>query len=224
RFGGHRLYIHTNENAPKNRIVAVSLDNLSRGKWVEVVPESSAVLQDFAVIGEHIAGLYLENVHSSVRVFTADGKRLPDLATPSIGSVSALEGSWSSSEAFLQFTSFNIPTTVYRFDIRHPQLTVFHRLDVPFKGEDLEVKQVWVDSKDKTKVPMFLVHNRNIQLDGSNPVILTGYGGFNLNMLPAFSARAAFWVELGGVFALPALRGGGELGEPWHQAGMKEKK
>ena len=224
RFGGHRLYIHTNENAPKNRIVAVSLDNLSRGKWVEVVPESSAVLQDFAVIGEHIAGLYLENVHSSVRVFTADGKRLPDLATPSIGSVSALEGSWSSSEAFLQFTSFNIPTTVYRFDIRHPQLTVFHRLDVPFKGEDLEVKQVWVESKDKTKVPMFLVHNRNIQLDGSNPVILTGYGGFNLNMLPAFSARAAFWVERGGVFALPALRGGGELGEPWHQAGMKEKK
>jgi len=224
RFGGHRLYIHTNENAPKNRIVAVSLDNLSRGKWVEVVPESSAVLQDFAVIGEHIAGLYLENVHSSVRVFTADGKRLPDLATPSIGSVSALEGSWSSSEAFLQFTSFNIPTTVYRFDIRHPQLTVFHRLDVPFNGEDLEVKQVWVESKDKTKVPMFLVHNRNIQLDGSNPVILTGYGGFNLNMLPAFSARAAFWVERGGVFALPALRGGGELGEPWHQAGMKEKK
>jgi prolyl oligopeptidase len=101
---------------------------------------------------------------------------------------------------------------------------VFHRLNVPFNGEDLEVKQVWVESKDKTKVPMFLVHKKNLRLDGSNPVILTGYGGFNLNMLPAFSARAAFWVERGGVFALPALRGGGELGEPWHQAGMKEKK
>jgi prolyl oligopeptidase len=224
RFGGHRLYIHTNENAPKNRIMAVDLDNLSREKWVEVVPESSAVLEDFAVIGGHIAGLYLENVHSSVRVFTAEGKRLPDLATPSIGTVAALQGTWSSPEAFLQFTSFNVPTTVYRFDIRNPQLTVFHRLNAPFNGEDLEVKQVWVESKDKTKVPMFLVHKKNLRLDGSNPVILTGYGGFNLNMLPAFSARAAFWVERGGVFALPALRGGGELGEPWHQAGMKEKK
>src|SRR6185295_1437949 len=162
--------------------------------------------------------------HSSVRVFTGDGKRLPDLATPPIGTVAALEGTWSSSEAFLQFTSFNIPTTVYRFDIQNPQLTVFHRLDVPFNGEALEVKQAWVESRDKTRVPMFLVHKKNLQLDGSNPVILTGYGGFNLNMLPAFSARAAFWVEQGGVFALPALRGGGEFGEPWHQGGMKEKK
>src|SRR5262245_8339013 len=117
RFGGDRLYIHTNENAPKNHIMAVRLDNLSRDKWVEIVPEASAVLEDFALIGGHIAGLYLENVHSSVRVFTAEGERLPDLATPSIGTVAALQGTWSSTEAFLQFTSFNIPTTVYRFDI-----------------------------------------------------------------------------------------------------------
>jgi prolyl oligopeptidase len=224
RFAGRRLYIHTNENAPSNRIVAVDLDNLSRDAWVEVVPESSAVLQDFAVIGGHIAGLYLENVQSSVRIFTDDGKRLPDLPTPSIGTVAVLEGTWSSPEAFLQFTSFNIPTTVYRFDIRSPHLSVFHRLDVPFNGDDLELKQVWVESRDKTKVPMFILHKKSLELDGSNPAIMTGYGGFNLNMLPAFSARAAFWVERGGVFALPALRGGGELGEPWHQAGMKEKK
>src|SRR5207249_6293815 len=124
----------------------------------------------------------------------------------------------------LQFTSFNIPTTVYHFNIRKPDLVMFHRLDVPFKGGDLEVRQVWVESKDRTKVPMFVVHRKDLRLDGSNPVILTGYGGFNLNMLPVFSARAAFWVERGGVFALPALRGGGELGESWHQGGMKEKK
>ena len=169
RFGGHRLYIHTNENAPRNRIMAVSVDDLSRDKWVEVVPESSAVLQDFTVIGGHILGLYLENVHSSVRVFREDGKRLPDLPTPSIGTVAALEGTWSSPEAFLQFTSFNIPTTVYRFDIRNPELSVFHRLDVPFNGENLDVKQVWVESKDKTRVPMFLVHQKNLQLDGFEP-------------------------------------------------------
>ena len=133
----------------------MDLDDLRRDKWVEIVPESSAVLEDFAVIGAHIAGLYLENVHSSVRVFTAEGKRLSDVPTPSIGTVAALQGTWSNPEAFLQFTSFNVPTTVYRFDIRNPQLTVFHRLNVPFNGEDLEVKQVWVESKDKkTKVPM----------------------------------------------------------------------
>jgi prolyl oligopeptidase len=135
-----------------------------------------------------------------------------------------LTGRWDSSEAFIQFTSFNVPTTIYRFDVRKPDLTVFHRLDVPFKSDRFEVKQVWVESKDHTKVPMFLVHRKDLVLDGSNPAFLTGYGGFNLNMLPVFSARAAWWVENGGVFALPALRGGGELGEPWHRAGMLENK
>src|SRR5262249_49163669 len=154
---------------------AVSLDNLSRDKWVEVVPQSTAVLEDFVLIGRHVLGVYLENVQSSVRVFTEDGKRLPDIAIPSIGTVAAVEGTWSGTEGFLQFTSFNIPTTVYRFDIRKPDLAVFHRLDVPFNGEDLEVKQVWVESKDRTKVPMFVVHRKNLQLDGSNPTILTGY-------------------------------------------------
>jgi prolyl oligopeptidase len=224
RFGGDRLFIQTNQDAPRNRIFSVSLLNVSRDKWVEVVPQSSAVLEDFVLIGGHLVGVYLENVQSSVRVFTADGERRSDIAIPSIGTVAAVDGTWSNQEGFLQFTSFNYPTTVYRFDILKPALTVFHRLDVPFKGEDLAVKQVWVESKDRTKVPMFLVHRKDLHLDGSNPTILTGYGGFNLNMLPVFSARAAYWVERGGVFALPALRGGGELGEPWHQAGMKEKK
>jgi prolyl oligopeptidase len=157
-------------------------------------------------------------------VFDANGRHLQDLPLPAIGSASAVVGRWSSAEVFVMFTSFNIPTTVYRLDIRKPDLQVFERLDVPFNGDEFEVKQVWFESKDKTRVPMFLVHRKDIQLNGANPTLLTGYGGFTVNMTPAFSARAAYWVERGGVFALPNLRGGSEFGEAWHQGGMLDRK
>lgn len=224
QLAGDQLFLHTNLEAPNNRVFAVDVRNAARERWREVVPESSAVMEDFALVGGRIVGLYLEDVRASARVFTAGGKRLEDLPLPGIGSVPAVRGRWTSPEVFFQFTSFNMPTTVYRLDIGKRDLQVFDRLAVPFKGDEVEVQQVWFDSKDKTRVPMFLVHKKDLQLSGSNPVLLTGYGGFNLSQLPGFSARTAYWVERGGVYALPNLRGGSEFGEAWHKAGMLDKK
>jgi prolyl oligopeptidase len=147
-----------------------------------------------------------------------------DIAFPAIGSVSGVSGEWQSDEAFFAFSSFHIPTTIYRYDVAKGSQEVWARLEVPINTDTFEVKQVWYESKDKAKVPMFVVHAKGIKLDGSNPTLLTGYGGFNVSLTPGFSARAALWVERGGVYAVPNLRGGGEFGEEWHKAGMLGKK
>src|SRR5258705_13740489 len=143
---------------------------------------------------------------------------------PAIGSAGALAGRWASSEAFFTFDSFLVPPTIYRYDITTGKRTDWWRAAVPIKNADAEVQQVWVTSKDGTKVPMFLVHKKGLKLDGSHPTYLTGYGGFTQSSLPGFSTTAVAWAESGGVYALANLRGGGEFGEAWHQAGMLDKK
>jgi len=159
-----------------------------------------------------------------VGVFGPEGKHLRDIAFPTLGSVGGVNGRWDSQEAFFSFTSFHIPTTIYRYDVAKGNQEVWARLEVPINSERFEVKQVWYESKDKTKVPMFIVHAKGLKLDGSHPTLLTGYGGFNLSRTPGFSSLAALWVERGGVYAVANLRGGGEFGEEWHKAGMLEKK
>src|SRR5262249_2918831 len=127
-------------------------------------------------------------------------------------------------EGFFSFTSFHVPTTIYRYDVASGEKEVFSKLEVPIQADQLDVKQVWFESKDKTKVPMFLVHKKGLKMDGSNPVFLTGYGGFRVSLTPAFSSIAVMWAERGGVYAVPSLRGGGEFGEAWHENGMLAKK
>ncbi len=223
-FAGHRLYMQTNWNAPNGRIFAVDLADPARDKWREVVPEAKSVIESFSVAGGGIAVNYLENVKSRVRLFDAGGKLIRDITFPSLGTVTALDSEWESNEAFYTFTSFAQPPTSYRYEISSGQQEVWARNQAPIDPSQFEVQQVWYASKDKTRVPMFLVYKKGLKLDGARPTLLYGYGGFLVNETPAFRTDAVIFAEHGGVFALANIRGGGEFGEKWHRAGMLENK
>jgi prolyl oligopeptidase len=224
QVAGDQLFLRTNWKAPKGRVLVVDLKNPGRDHWREIVPEGQPVIESVSLAGGRLFVDYTENASSRVSVFSEDGKHVSDLALPSIGSVSAMSGRWTSEEMFYGFTSFHIRLTIYRYDVATGKQTVWAQEKVPLRTENLAVKQVWYRSKDKTRVPMFLLYRKGLKLNGSNPALLTGYGGFNVSVTPHFSAMAALWAEQGGVFALPNLRGGGEFGEAWHKGGMLGKK
>ena len=219
-----KLFVQTNWKAPNGRILIVNLDNPARENWQEIIPESNAVIRGFSLAGGRLFVNYLEKVVSQVKVFEPNGEYVRSISFPTLGTVSSISGRWESNEAFFVYTSFHIPTTIYRYDVAKGTQQIWAQVDVPVNTDMFEVRQVWYNSKDGTKVPMFIVHAKGIKLDGSNPTLLTGYGGFNISRTPYFSATAVLWVENGGVFAMPNLRGGGEFGEDWHKAGMLEKK
>ena len=221
---GDQLYLSTDWEAPNGRVLMVDLKNPEQDKWKTVIPEGKSPMTGFSLVGGKLFVTYLDNVASQIRMFEPTGKHIRDIALPSIGTANGVFGKWDSDEAFFTFNSFARPTTIYRYQVSNAKQDVWARINVPVKGDDIEVKQVWYESKDKTRVPMFLIHKKGIKLDGNRPTLLYGYGGFNVNMTPSFSARAAFWAESGGVFAVPNLRGGGEFGENWHRAGMLDKK
>ncbi len=226
QIAGDYLFLRTNWMAPNWRILKIDLSGPPRdpAQWREVVPEGHAVIQGFSPAGGRLFVNYLQNVVSRVKVFEPDGKHVRDIALPALGTASSVRGRWDSNEVFFSFTSFHVPSIVYRYDMAKGRQEVWRRLRVPIKSYRFEVEQVWYESKDKTRVPMFIVHARGIKLDGSSPTLLTGYGGFNASRTPVFSPMAALWVERGGIYAMPNLRGGGEFGEEWHRAGMLEKK
>ncbi len=221
--GGH-LYLWTNWNAPNWRILAVDLHDPARARWKEVVPESKWPIDSATGVAGRLFVKYLEDVNARVKQFDPAGKYLGDLKLPGVGSAFGPGGRWDSDEAFFLFTSFATPLAIYRFTVSNQHEQVWFRPPVPIQPEDYEVKQVWYESKDKTRVPMFLMCRKGLELDGRRPVLLTGYGGFAASETPVFSRVAVLWAEMGGVFAEPNLRGGGEFGEKWHRAGMFEKK
>ncbi len=221
---GENLYLRTDWEAPNDRLLQIDLTSPDRTNWHELVPQSSASMQGFSMVGGKLFLNYLENVNSHVKVYSADGIFESEIAFPSIGSVSGVYGRWARSEAFFVFTSFHIPSTIYRYDVSTGLQSVWSTVEVPFDVDSLELEQVWFHSKDGTRVPMFLVHKRGLPFDGNRPVYMTAYGGFGNSMTPYFSAIAAIWASEGGVFALPNLRGGGEFGEDWHRGGMLESK
>jgi prolyl oligopeptidase len=221
---GNILYLRTNWQAPNWRIVAVKLDDPAPERWRTLVPESSSVISGFSLAGGKIFVNYVENVSSRIKVFDPSGKYIRDIALPQLGSASGIIGRWKEDEAFYSFNSFAQPPTIYRYQISNNKQEVWARINIPIEPDEIQVKQIWYESKDGTRVPMFIVHRKGLKLDGQRPTLLTGYGGFNISLLPTFSARAALWVESGGVFAQPNLRGGGEFGEKWHRDGMLDKK
>ena len=217
---GDHLFVDTNFKAPNRRIVDIDLRNPAPDKWREVIPEAQAVLSNFSIVGGRIFANYLENVSTKVKVFDMSGKFVRDIPFPTIGTAGGMAGRPDRDEGFYSFSSFAQPVTIYRYSAATGKQEVWARINVPVNSSEIETKQVWYASKDGTRIPMFLVYKKGLSLDGNRPVFLTGYGGFNLRQTPGFSSTAALWAEHGGVFALPNLRGGGEFGEKWHQAGM----
>jgi prolyl oligopeptidase len=234
-FAGDRLIIKTNWNAPNGRILSVDLNDPAREKWQEVVPESSDAIQEFSLIGGRLFVNYLHNVATQIKAFTLEGQPLDEIsllpAPRTSGGAGALpvgsggiEGRWESNEAFLTFSSFTVPTTIYRYDVATGKRQLWARQKAPLQPNRFAVKQVWYTSKDGTRVPMFLIHKKGLKPDGKRPTLLYGYGGFNHSLTPGFNTTAVLWAEQGGVYALANLRGGGEFGEAWHRAGMLDKK
>jgi len=223
------LYIQTNWDAPNGRVLTADPENPSRDNWKEIIPESDMVMQGLFGLPVTFAGgklfvNYLKDVKSQVSIFEPDGTPVGEISFPTIGTVGGLSGQWDSNEAFFVFTSYHIPTVIYRYDVASEEKEVWAKIEVPIDSEAYEIKQVWYTSKDGTEVPMFVVHKKGIVLNGENPTLLTGYGGFNISSSPSFSPQAAAWLEKGGVYAVANLRGGGEFGEKWHRAGMLENK
>jgi prolyl oligopeptidase len=221
---GTRLYVVTDLNAARYKIVEIDLTNPGRDYWKEIIPESKDLLEDASVVGGKLVVKYLVDAKNQLLVFDVNGKRESEIALPALGTVGSLSGDSDRPQLFYSFTSFLYPSTIYRYDVDTGENAVFQKPNVDFDPDRYETKQIFYPSKDGTKVPMFIVSRKGLKLEGNNPVFLTGYGGFNISMTPSFSASCAIWIEKGGVFALPNLRGGGEYGREWHEAGIKEHK
>lgn len=223
-FGG-ALYVATNKDAPKWAVFKVDPNKLERKDWALIIPEDKqAVLTSLDVIGKRLSLSYLKNASSALRIHDLNGKRVREVKLPTLGTASPLYGSAEDDEAFFSFSSFTYPKEIYRTSIASGEVKRFAKVEVPVKPEDFEVNQVWYASKDGTQVSMFLVHKKGLKKDGKNPTLLYGYGGFNISLTPRFTAYVYPWLERGGVYAVPNLRGGGEYGELWHQGGMKSRK
>ena len=218
-----KLFVLTNDGASKYRLYSVEYDHPDRKLWHEVIPEGKDTLSDVTIIHGEMIGTYLHDASTRLERFAMNGKSKGPIALPSIGSAS-VTGPWDGDEAFLAFESYVEPTEVLRFDAKTSKTEAWDRVGEGFHAGDVEVTTKFATSKDGTKVPMFVVAKKGIPLDGSNPTLLWGYGGFNINETPAFSTRAMTIVERGGVFVSAVLRGGGEYGEAWHQAGMLANK
>jgi len=218
--GGDHLFLQTNWQAPRGRVLAVDFAHPEREHWREVVPESDTAIDSVALSGGKIIVAYVKNATSEVKVFEPSGRLAGNLEFPALGSVTDIQTRWETPDAFIGFTSFTIPRTIYKFAMGTRQRSTWYEPSVPLDSSKFEIKQVWVTSKDGTRVPMFLIHGRGLKTDGARPALLTGYGGFALNITPDFWPDAIVWAEHGGVAAQVNLRGGGEFGEAWHKAGM----
>jgi prolyl oligopeptidase len=216
------LWVRTNLGADRNRLMAVPLADPAVENWREVVPEAADVMEDFTFIGNRIYVTYLHDASNRIRVFEMDGAPVRELDVPPFHSASVRGG--GDGHVLLTVSGFLTPTTVWRVDPETAERTLEEGPDVTWDGSAYEVKQVWRTSTDGTRAPMFVVHRKGIELDGSHPTYLTGYGGFYVPRKPGFSATAALWLELGGVYAVATLRGGSEYGESWHRDGWRENK
>ncbi len=219
-----QLYILTNEDAPRYRLYKAPAATPTHEHWREIIPQSDSVLSSVEIIGGQLFARYEQNAHALLRRFDLDGKPLSEIALPTLGTVPSLGGQYDSKDAFYLFSSFTMPTTLYRFDIASAKNSVWDSVETGIDTNQYETKQVWYASKDGTRIPMFLVMKKGLKLTGRSPALLTGYGGFNVSMTPEFMKTIFPWLDSGGIFAMANLRGGAEFGEDWHRAGMLEKK
>ena len=220
---GDDLLIHTNLNAPNNRIVRVNYKNPTSENWVDMIPETENVM-NAGTGGGNIFTSYLIDAKTAIKQYDYKGSLVRDVELPGIGTAFGFGGSLESNEFFYSFTSFTVPGSVYRYNISSGTSELHGRPEIDFNPDEYETKQIFYTSKDGTKVPMFIVHKKGLELNGKNPTWLYSYGGFNISLRPSFSTSRLVWLENGGVFAMPNIRGGGEYGEEWHKAGTKLQK
>ncbi len=233
-----KLYITTNEDAPRFRVLVVDAAQPQREHWKELVRQTDAVLNDIEVYGGHLVAQYEKDAHSLLKVLPLGGGTAVEIPMPTLGSITGLGGNYDSSDAFFGFQSYTVPPSVYHFDAGRPEIVreagrgqerltgvvLWRKVDAPVDPSKYETEQVWFHSKDGTRVSMFLVHQKGLKKTGDTPTLLTGYGGFNISESPVFARSAYLFLEHGGIFAAAQLRGGSENGEDWHRAGMLDKK
>jgi len=221
---GGVFWIKTDLDAPRGKLIAIDTQNPERSNWKTIVPQGKDKLNAANVVNNLFVLAYLRDAKTEVRVHDLQGKFLRNVDLPGIGTAEGFAGKRKDKETFYAFTSFIVPTSIYRYELETGKSSVFRQPKVDFDPSQYETEQVFYTSKDGTRIPMFLTHKKGLKKDGQNPVLLYAYGGFNISLTPAFSVPNLVWLEMGGVYAQPNLRGGGEYGEEWHQAGTKLKK
>ena len=221
---GPVFYFRTDFRAPNRRVIAIDTRKPDQQHWKEIIPEAKDKLEEVTLVGNQFIGTYLKDAHTQVKLFTPEGTPVRELEFPGIGTASGFGGKRTDTETFFLFSSYATPPSIYRLDLITGKTSLLRAAKVKFEPAKYEVRQVFVPSKDGTKVPLFITLRKGTKLDGTNPTLLYGYGGFNISLTPGFAVSIASWLDMGGVYAVANLRGGGEYGKDWHQAGTKLKK
>lgn len=221
---GSRFFFNTNLNAPRGRIIAIDVNNPDKEDWEEIIPQGEDVIDNAHLVGGKLVVTYMHHACHRIQVFSLQGEDLGEIALPGLGSVTGIWGKFNSTKLYIGFMSFLYPPTVFQGDLGNPTLVPFGEMSLSFSPEEFETAQVFYTSKDGTRVPMFITSKKGLKLDGNNPTVLYGYGGFNISMTPTFSPAHLMFMEKGGIYAVANLRGGSEYGEDWHRAGMLENK
>ena len=219
---GHIFWLKTDLDAPKGRIIAIDIEKPDR--ITTLLPESADKLEGVDLVGDRFIARYLKDAHSVVRLFDLSGKAIGDLSLSGLGSAGGFTGKQKDTETFYSFASFTEPPSIYRYELKSGKSNLLFRPKIDFNPEEFVTEQIFYRSKDGTKIPMFLTHRTGLEKNGNNPTILYGYGGFNISMTPSFSPAVAAWLQMGGLYAVANLRGGGEYGDEWHRAGTKLRK
>ncbi len=218
------FYFRTDLDAPTGRVIAIDIKEPESQNWREIIPQTQETLESVGIINNQFVAEYLKDARSQIKIFEFNGNLVREVELPGIGSVGGFNGKRTDTETFYVFTSFTTPGIIYRYNMVTGKSTVFREPKVDFNADNYETKQIFYKSKDGTQIPMFISHKKGIKLDGNNPTYLYAYGGFNISITPNFLVSNLVWMEMGGIYAVPNIRGGGEYGEEWHQAGIKDKK
>jgi prolyl oligopeptidase len=221
---GSKFIIRTDLNAPKQKVISIDINEPLSDRWETIIPESTETLRSVSHIGGLFIANYLKDARTEIRRFKTNGNPLPPVKLPGLGTAAGFGGKSDQTETFYYFTSFTSPGAVYRYDVTRNASTLFKAPETQFNRDHYESRQIFATSRDGTKIPMFIVSKKNLKLDGKNPTLLYAYGGFNISLRPSYSPATIAWLDLGGIYVMANLRGGGEYGEEWHQAGMKLKK
>ena len=219
-----QLFFRTDNGAPRGRLIMIDLENPAEENWQEIIPESQDVLSSANLVGGRLIAEYMQDAWSLIRVYGLDGENLGSVDLPGIGTASGFGGRADDPETFYSYQSFNTPTVIHQYNVETGESKEFKRASMDIDTDDYVVEQVFYESKDGTKVPMFIAHHKDVTPDGNSPTLLYGYGGFDISLTPSFSITRLAWMEMGGVYAVANLRGGGEYGAEWHKAGTKLQK